>query len=89
MSADTTELYKRYDNSNEKPNPLNYKSTVEGVIIPFAAVGTVGTAFVFVLFDYGLGKHFWAIGEAKQVQFQKVGLFAIAILAIPIHFNMP
>ncbi|KAI0113708.1 hypothetical protein GGR51DRAFT_21300 [Nemania sp. FL0031] len=102
MSGDTTELYKRYDNSNEKPNPLNYKSTVEGIVIPFAviswicvilrihtryrlqclgwddlfvvlfrAVGTVGTAFVFVLFDYGLGKHFWAIGEANQVQFQK------------------
>ncbi|KAI1124114.1 hypothetical protein F5Y10DRAFT_38543 [Nemania abortiva] len=102
MSGDTTALYKRYDNSEEKPNPLNYRSTVEGVLIPFAviswicvllrihtryrlqclgwddlfvvlfrAIGTVGTIFVLLLFNYGFGKHFWAIGTADQVQFQK------------------
>ncbi|KAI0874815.1 hypothetical protein GGS24DRAFT_500406 [Hypoxylon argillaceum] len=71
MSGDTIELYKRYDNSHEKPNALNFLPTVEGIVLPFAITGTVGTVFVFLLFNYGLGKHFWAIGAEDRVQFQK------------------
>lgn len=31
----------------------------------------MGTVFVLLLFNYGFGKHFWEIGVANQVQFQK------------------
>ncbi|RWA10581.1 hypothetical protein EKO27_g4540 [Xylaria grammica] len=71
MSRDTWELFKRYDNANEKPNNFNYRSTVEGTIIPFFVSGTVGTAFLLLLFNYGFGKHFWAIGAANQAGFLK------------------
>ncbi|KAI0534423.1 hypothetical protein GGR58DRAFT_60736 [Xylaria digitata] len=41
MPGDAWELFKRYDNSHETPNNFNYKSTVEGTIIPFFIISWI------------------------------------------------
>ncbi|KAI0503193.1 hypothetical protein F5B22DRAFT_630298 [Xylaria bambusicola] len=113
MPGDTWELFKRYDNSNETPSGFNYRSTVEGLLIPFfiiswicvllrihtryrlqclgwddlfvvlfRIIATVGTAFVLLLFDYGFGKHFWALGPSDRSGFLKT--FYIALLSYTI-----
>ncbi|KAI3323806.1 hypothetical protein HD806DRAFT_74969 [Xylariaceae sp. AK1471] len=40
-------------------------------VVLFRASGTVGTVFLLLLFDNGFGKHFYDIGAANQIGFQK------------------
>ncbi|KAI3340477.1 hypothetical protein F4824DRAFT_423351 [Ustulina deusta] len=117
MPGDTWELFKRYDNSHETPNALNYRSTVEATIIPvfviswicvllrlhtryryqclgwddlfvflFRVSGTVGTAFLLLLFNNGFGKHFGEIGAANQTGFLK--RFYVALLSYTISTTL-
>ncbi|KAI0406330.1 hypothetical protein F4802DRAFT_111087 [Xylaria palmicola] len=113
MSRATWGLFRRYDNSHDKPGPFNSQSTVQGIIISFAVIswicvalrihtrfrlqclgwddlfvvifrafGTLGTIFILLLFNCGFGKHFWEIGKANQITFQKrfyVCLFSYTI----------
>ncbi|KAI1428872.1 hypothetical protein F5Y12DRAFT_782436 [Xylaria sp. FL1777] len=41
MPGDIWDLSKRYDNSDEKPNPFNNRRTVEATILPFVAISWV------------------------------------------------
>ncbi|KAJ3564777.1 hypothetical protein NPX13_g7732 [Xylaria arbuscula] len=82
MPGDTWELFKRYDNSQETPSGFNHRSTVEGIVIPFFVIATVGTAFLLILFDYGFGKHFWLISATDRTGFLKS--FYVALLSYTI-----
>ncbi|KAI1745304.1 hypothetical protein F4680DRAFT_98753 [Xylaria scruposa] len=48
-------------------------------VVLFRITGTLGTVFLLLLFDNGFGQHFYDIGKANQVGFQKK--FYVALLS--------
>ncbi|KAI0429127.1 hypothetical protein F5Y09DRAFT_311112 [Xylaria sp. FL1042] len=55
-------------------------------VVLFRVSGTVGTAFLLLLFDSGFGKHFWEIGAANQIDFLK--RFYVALLSYVISTTL-
>ncbi|KAI0472493.1 hypothetical protein F4859DRAFT_107802 [Xylaria cf. heliscus] len=55
-------------------------------VVIFRVTGTVGTTFLLLLFDNGFGKHFYEIGKANQVAFQKK--YYVALLSYTLSTSL-